>query len=154
MLEILTPLSKCVRVSRSIDQATFVIKPGQWAEVAADGSLANVAGAPVKVYKLVISSASSSPYESHDVEVGRIATLEGPYGIRCKVDADGFVGTPAQGDVLVVSNQSTEEGKLRVSTGLPAGTYSAVARCEQYNSTEGWVIFELASPTDVVVTGS
>lgn len=154
MLEILTPLAKCVRVTRSIDTATFVAKPGIWAEVASDGSLANVAGAAVLVNKMVMSSASDNEYESHDVEVGRITTLEGPYGVRFKVDSEGKVGTIVQGDMLVVSNQATEEGKLRVSAGLPAGTYEIVARCEQVDNTAGWIIAELVSPSTVTIAST
>jgi len=151
MLEILTPLAKCIRVSRSVDPDTFVALPGQWAEVSSDGSLVNVSGAPVLVNKIVISSKTDNKYESHDVEVGRITTLEGPYGVRFKVDSNGYTGTVAVGDMLVVSNQTGEEGKLRRSAGLPSATYEVVARIEQVNGTEGWIICELISPTTVSV---
>jgi hypothetical protein len=154
MLEILTPLAKCIRVSRPMDPATFLAKPGIWAEVAADGSLLNVSGAPVLVNKMVISSASDNEYESHDVEVGRITTLEGPYGTRFKVDSEGKTGTITQGDMLVVSNQTGEEGKLRRSAGLPAGTYEIVARAEQVDTIAGFMIAELLSPTTVTIAST
>lgn len=147
MMDVLTPLAKLERVSRKVNPATFVATPGIWAAVAADGSLANVAtGVEAKVNKLVMSSASSNKYESHDIEVGRITTLES-IGARVKVDADGYDGTVNLGDLLVVSSADGTEGKL-VSAAETAetGDFEHVARCEEVNATQGWIIFRTISP--------
>jgi hypothetical protein len=154
MLNILTPLAKLTRVSRKIDPATFVAAPGIWAAVASDASIANqVNGVLSKVNKLVISSASSSVYESNDVEVGRIATLESP-GARCTVDSAGFAGTPAAGDDLAVAHYTLHLGKLVTMTSLATTysgtTFTVVARTEQYDSTAGTLTFETVSPHDKV----
>jgi hypothetical protein len=151
MIEILTPLSKCIRVSRAIDPATFVAAPGSWAGVAADGSLVAVSTTPAKVNKLVIGSSSNNKYESHDVEVGRITTLEGPVGLRFKITSDHYVGTPGQGTYLVPSSEALELGKLRLIVGATTGTYENVARVEQAGT--GFLICTLISPTlEAIVT--
>jgi len=146
MLEILTPLNKCERVSRQIAPATFVAKPGEWAQVESDGSLINVeAGVNAKINKLVIGSASSNQYESHDVEVGRITSMES-HGIRCKVDTVGFHDVVSQGDELVVSSASDSLGKLMSVNRAASGTYEVVARAEEVNLTTGYLIFRTVSP--------
>jgi len=153
MLDILTPLSKLTRVSRSIgDTAAFTgVVPGIWGQIESDGSINKVAnGSALLVFKLIINSASDSKYESQDVEVGRIATLESP-GARCKVSSVGYTGSIAAGDDLIVSTTSGENGKLK-TVPVAAGTYVVVARCEQVNSSEGWVLFETISPRTVVVS--
>jgi hypothetical protein len=154
MLEILTPLQKLERVSRKIDAANFIAAPGVWAQVTADGSLLNVVTAtPGLVNKLVIGNASNNMYESHDVEVGRITTLES-IGARCKVDSDGVHGTISAiqlGDLLYVSAGSGHEGKLasvRVNPDtLHAGVYEVVGRVEQIDATAGWVLYRTISPS-------
>lgn len=150
-LEILTPFSRCIRVSRSIDPATFVATPGKWAAVAADGSLtAVVAGTPVKVNKLVIGSSSSNIYESNDVEVGRITTLEGPHGVRVKIDSTMYIGSPAAGDDLIVSSETGELGKLRLSVGATGSkTYEIVARVDEVGT--GYLIITLISPRTITL---
>lgn len=154
MLDILTPLAKLTRVSRKVDPSTFNAVPGIWAVVGADGSLTNVAtGVDSKILKLVINSASDSIYESNDIEVGRIATLESP-GARCKVDGNGYTGTIAAGDDLAVSSISDSEGKLISFTALAVTysgtTFTVVARAEQIDATAGTIIFETVSPRDRV----
>lgn len=155
MLEILTPLAKVTRVSRSVDPANFTAVPGIWGYIKTDGSIANAqTGTNNVINKLVISSASDNKYESQDIEVGRIATLETP-GARCKVDLNGYVASGmAQGVLLVVSTASGEEGKLKpgVYGRAAAGTYEVVAICEQYDSTNGFIIFETLSPSYITVT--
>ena len=154
MLDILTLLNKVERVSRSIDSANFVANPGTWANVKADGSLENVTAADVdKICKLVINSASSNIYESHDIEVGRITTVES-FGVRCKVDTEGYLATNmAQGQLLVVSNLAGSLGKLMVSgSAVEAGAYQIVAICEEYDSTAHTVIFKTLSPTVLTVS--
>ena len=147
MLEILTPLAKLERVSRQIDPTVFVATPGIWAQVQADGSLLNVANTvKAKVNKLVIGSASLNVYESHDVEVGRITTLE-TIGARVKVDGEGYAGTIAQGDFLLVSSDTASLGKLiTLATASSTGIYEYVARAEEVNTAAGYLIFRTVSP--------
>lgn len=153
MLEVLTLLNKVERVSRVIDPANFVSEPGIWAKVESDGSLVNADGSAADINKMVMTSSSSNIYESHDVEVGRITTLES-IGTRCKVDGEGYAGSPSQGDLLFVSTDTGNEteGKLVSVTenpGSESGDHEVVARCEEENSTEGWIIFRTISPTTV-----
>jgi hypothetical protein len=147
MLELLTPMQKLERVSRQIDPSTFVAAPGIWAQVEADGSLLNVANTvKAKVNKLVIGSASLDKYESNDVEVGRITSLE-TIGCRVKVDGAGYAGTIAQGDFLIVSSDTASLGKLiTVATASSAGNYEVVARAEEVNTAAGYIIYRTVSP--------
>lgn len=146
-LEILTPLDKLHRVSRKIDKDTFVAVPGIWAEVKADGTLDNITtDTPGVVTKLVMNSASDNIYESHDVEVGRITTVE-DIGFRYQVDGEGYVGTAAFGELYAVSDKATAEGKLFDVAEKPtseAGDYEIVARCEEVSGANR--IFRTLSP--------
>jgi len=146
-MEVLTPLSKLERVSRKVDPTTFVATPGIWGAIGANGEIANVStGVEAPVNKLVMSSASANKYESHDVEVGRVTTLES-VGARVKVDADGYDGTVNQGDLLVVSSASGTKGKLvSVAETAETGDFEHVARCEEVNTTQGWIIYRTISP--------
>ena len=151
-LEILTPMNKVERVSRQITPSTFVAAPGVWAAVQSDGSLLNVAeNAYPTISKLVIGSASANSYESHDVEVGRIATLES-FGVRCKVDSTGFAGTILQGAMLVVSSKAGELGKLISvdDAGTTHHAYEVVARCEEISTTH--LTFRTLSPVMFTVS--
>jgi hypothetical protein len=155
MFEILTPMEKVERVSRAINPTTFVATPGIWALLYTDGSLRNVAATVNNlINKLVIGSASSNVYESHDVEVGRIATMES-FGIRCQTDSQGFTtahGVPVLGDQLVVSTNAATLGKLiplRLST---PGTYEVVARVEGWTLATSVVVYKTLSP--VMVTNA
>jgi len=138
MLEILTPLTKVERVSRQIDPSTFVAEPGIWAQVNA------------KINKLVIGSASQNPYESHDIEVGRITTMES-FGVRCKVDTVGYSGVIADGDFLVVSSAASTLGVLMSTAAVAAGTYEIVARAEEVNTVAGYIVFRTVSPTMITI---
>src|SRR5271169_3204281 len=90
MLDIKTPLSKCVRVSRKVPTTGFTALPGVWLNINNDGSAQNVAlnTAPA-VAKLNIGTFTGNTYESNDVEVGRITTLE-TIGARVQVDSVGW----------------------------------------------------------------
>ncbi len=149
MLEILTILSKLDRVSRVVDPSSFVAAPGIWAAVQSDGSIANCDAASVKtLHKMVISSASSNQYESNDIEVGRITTMES-VGARCKVDSEGYAGTIAQGDMLYVSYNTTGTstiGKLRSSTevGHETGSREIVGRAEEVGT--DYIVFKTVDP--------
>jgi len=149
MLEILTPLVKLHRVSRSVDPSVFVAKPGIWGELNPDGSLKNVVtDTPAKINKLVVNSASENVYESNDVEVGRVTTIE-DFGVRALVDGEGFTGEPAVGDLLAVSNITGFEGKLFSTTENPnteVGDYEVVARVEETDAVAGTIVFKTISP--------
>jgi hypothetical protein len=146
-LEILTPLDKLHRVSRKVDKDTFVIEPGQWGEVKADGSLENITtDTPGVITKLVMSNVSDNVYESHDIEVGRATTVE-DIGYRFQVDSTGFVGTAAFGEFYAVSDKAPNEGKLFDIAEKPtseAGNYEVVARCEEVGT--GYRVFRTVSP--------
>jgi hypothetical protein len=150
MIEILTPLNKLERVSRKVDPTTIgPVSPGIWGEVQSNGSLEQITvNTPGTITKLIINSASDSIYESHDVEVGRITTMES-IGARVKVDSEGFTGTPTQGNLMAASDKTAGLGKLFDITEKPnseAGDYEIVARCEEYNATTGILTYRTLSP--------
>lgn len=153
MLEILTPLSKVHRVSRKIDPSNFVANPGLWADLQTDGTLENMTTSTPSVNcKMVITSASDNVYESHDVEVGRISTLETPEGIRCRVDEEGYVDSVnvAIGGDLMVSVDAGNEGKLAVLADITqTGDYAIVARVEEFDATNNILTFVTVSPRTV-----
>ena len=152
MLEILTPMNKVERVSRKVDSSTFVAAPGIWGAINSTGNIINVAtGVNSLLNKLVLTSASSNVYESHDVSVGRITTMES-HGIRIKVDSEGYTATtPVVGDMLVISSATGTEGKLIPSDEAANGTYEIVARIEEVNAAGGWIIYRTISPISVTV---
>jgi len=149
MLEILTHLAKVDRPVRVVDPSSFVAAPGIWGAVQANGSIANCDAAAVKtLHKMVIGSKSSNIYEGHDVEVGRIGTMES-VGVRCKVDGEGYAGTIVQGDLMYVSYHTTGTstiGKLRSTTeaGHETGSREIVARAEEIGT--GYVVYKTISP--------
>ena len=149
-LNILTPLAKVTRVSRVVDPSSFTATPGIWGYIGSDGSIKNIqTGTNNKINKLVISSKSSSAYESQDIAVGRIATLETP-GARCTVTTTGYVPTSmTQGALLVVGSDAGNEGKLEAVAYAAAGTYEVVAICESIDATNGILTFETLSPSFV-----
>ena len=156
MLEVLTPLSKCIRVTRPIDPETFVAAPGFFAWVDTDGSLKDQVTDTVKpINKLVMTSATDNIYESHDIESGRITTLEGPQGLRFKVDNTVYTGSPAQGDDLIVCVDEGKEGMITNAAGvLLSGTYEVIGRVEQADLTAGWIIVEMVASKTVAVTAT
>jgi len=147
----LTLMNKVERVSRRIDPDNFVAVPGIWAELDTDGSIKNVTtDTPGLMNKLVIGNASSNVYESHDVSVGRITTVES-YGDRFKVDSEGYSGTIVAGEDLIVSTTSGTEGKLVgiANQAEATGNYEVVARAEEVNGTAGYIVFRTLSPGTV-----
>ena len=155
MLNILTHFNKIQRVSRIIDPDNFVAVPGLWAAMAADGSIENVTtDTPAVLNKLVIGNASSNIYESHDVSIGRITTMESP-GVRCEVDSEGYSGTIVQGERLIVSTTAGTEGKLVGVTNEAeaAGDYEVVAICEKIDTTLGILTFRTVQ-TGIVYTAT
>jgi len=153
MLEVLTLLNKVERVSRLFDLDTFAGVPGLWVEMNADSSIKNVvANTPAKINKMLFNGVSDNAYESNDTKAGRVTTIES-YGVRCKVDSAGYDGTVNLGDDLVVSTADGSEGKLvSVAETSETGTYEVVARCEEVNTDEGWIIFRTVSPTYVTLS--
>jgi hypothetical protein len=136
-------MSKLTRVSRKVNPATLVAVPGVWLSIDATGIASNVqtSTAPL-VAKLCIGSNSANPYESHDVEVGRITTLE-TIGVRCGVDSDGFHGSSiTQGALLSVDTSAGYEGQLKAAVKGDV----AVAVAEGYDSATGVLTFTTCSP--------
>ena len=139
MLEIKTPLSKIHRPVRPVRDG-YLGNYGTWGYIDSDGFINQIAStstnqSQAKVLKLFINRSMSTRYESHDVKVGRIATLEGLY--RAAVNSDGYqvndtLGNPITynvGDRLspaynITSSPTTDTnyadatdiGKLRPST--------------------------------------
>ena len=75
------------------------------------------------------------------------------FGVRCKVDAEGYDGTISQGSLLVVSTADGSEGKLvDVNETAETGDYEQVARAEEVNDTDGWIIFRTISPVMVTLS--
>jgi len=153
MLEVLTPLNKVERVSRSIDSSNFVAVPGIWGALGTTGALTNITtGVESGLRKLIISSASSNVYESHDIEVGRITTVES-FGIRVKVDTEGYVHQVDQGDFLVVCAEDGSEGKLVAVSQAAAGDYYRVAQIEEVDEANSTITYRTITPSAVTCTG-
>ena len=167
MLNVLTPLSKVHRASRRVDKDTFIAAPGLWAYINSSGVLANIASTSTnqtqpQVLKIVLGNASSNQYESNDIEVGSISTVEGYF--RASADTNGYQKlasdgtssltyaqgaalTPAYlvtgtGDSSVTYAAAADIGKLR-----PAATGDVVvARVENIDSTNNVLTFETVTP--------
>ena len=149
-LQILTPMNKIERVSRSIDTTVFTAIPGIWAALQTDTSIKNVTvNTPELINKLVIGSRSGNIYEGHDTMVGRIATMES-VGVRCKVSTNLYSGVISLGDFLVVSTAALTAGQLvSKATTTEHGTYEVVARCEGISTSLGYMIYRTVSPYTV-----
>ena len=152
-LQILTPLTKTDRVSRQMNPVTFVATPGIWAMLNNDGTISNVvADTPALINKLVIGSRSGNKYESNDTSHGRITTMES-IGIRCRVSNNLYSGTINKGDQLIVSTDALTLGQLvSVAETSETGWYEVVARCEEINDIQGYMIFRTVSPELVHLT--
>jgi hypothetical protein len=150
MLDIKTPLIKCTRVSRKIvDLSTFTALPGVWLKINADGSCANVVtSAAPAVARLCIGTYTGNVYESNDVDVGRITTLE-TIGTRCSVDSDGFKDSNCYpGYYLKVASDDGNEGKLTLaSTGS-----TVVAVCEGWDNVNKILTFTIVDPIKMPAT--
>lgn len=144
MLDVKTPLIKCVRVSRKIDIVNFIGQAGVWIKVNSDGSASNITtnSAPT-VAKLCIGTHTDNAYESRDVDVGKITTME-TIGARCDVDSIGFNGTNfPSGSYLTIDVSAGNEGKLKIANS--GDTIFAVT--EGYNSETGVLTFTLNDQT-------
>jgi hypothetical protein len=170
MLDVKTPLSKLHRVARKVDPSSFSASPGLWAYLDS-GEAKNITATSTqpKVLRLVLGNASSSQYESHDVESGRIATLE--HVFRASVDTDGFQETVAAGTTSLGTSVYTEGAELTIAyTTSTDGTNAltcdsddlgklrpiidntsdngmiVVARVESYDNTNGVLTFNTVTP--------
>ena len=169
MLDVKTPLSKVHRATRKIASG-FGAAPGLWAYVTTGNVLTNIAATSTqpKVLKIVLGNASTNIYESNDIEVGSVSTLEGVF--RAAVDTNGYQklasnGTSdlsalyTQGAELTVSyTTSNATGTSDVSAALladlgklrPCGTISTgaivVARVENIDTTNNVLTFETVTP--------
>ena len=147
--DVLTPLSKLHRISRSIlNRTNFTSEPGLWIALANNGVQGYVDGAVVEVgnadastvYELclnysqpadVINATGIGAYESNDTKVGRITTIS-ESGVRLYVgdgliNPDTSIGGLAIGDKLVVSaDGDSHDGKIRKATA--PGDYVAVVK--------------------------
>lgn len=164
MLDIKTPLSKVHRATRRIADG-FVAAPGLWAYVTTGNVLTNITATSTRpqVLKMVLGNASSSPYESNDIAVGSISTVEGVF--RASVGASGYqkVGSDGvssitalytQGADLSVAYTTATNGTnaasaLTVDLGKlkPALTGDVVvARVENIDNTNNVLTFESVTP--------
>jgi hypothetical protein len=169
MLDVKTPLSKVHRATRRIATG-FAAAPGLWAYVTTGNVLTNIAATSTqpKVLKIVLGNASTSQYESNDVTVGSISTLEGVF--RASVDTNGYQKLASDGstdlstlytqgaELTVAYTTSNATGTSDVSAALaadlgklrPVGTISTgaivVARVENIDSTGNILTFETVTP--------
>ena len=166
-LEIKTPLSKVHRAVRHIS-TTFTAAPGLWAYVSTGNVLTNISATSTqpKVLKMVLGNASSSDYESNDVEVGSISTVEGVF--RAAVGSNGYQmlgsdGTSSlsalytQGAELTVAYTTATDGTTETNAAAtdlgklrPVGTESTgaivVARVENIDTVNNILTFETVTP--------
>lgn len=148
--QLLSILSKTQRVSRVCDPDTLIAEAGTWVELNSDGSVALVGVSAPKVSKLLYNGNSDSMYESHDVALGRITTLE-TIGARVQVSSDFLVGDMNQGDDLyVVYNTESDNGKLASAQEAADGTYTVVGKVEQVNA-DGSICYSTVSPVKVTI---
>ena len=111
MLNILTPLTKVHRATRRIDADNFVAAPGLWAYINSSGVLTNIARtstsqAQPAVLKIVLGNASTNQYESNDVEVGSISTVESFF--RAAVDTNGYAKFASDGTSTMAYAQGAD----------------------------------------------
>jgi hypothetical protein len=169
MLDVKTPLSKIHRTSRRVNKDTFLASPGLWAYVTTGNVLANIAStstnqAQPKVLKIVMGNASSNQYESNDIEVGSISTLEGVF--RATVDGSGYQVTDSSSTAFTASDylQGTELTVAYKVTTVATSTYAfalaadigklrpalsgelVVARVENIDTTLNQLTFETVTP--------
>lgn len=171
MLDVKTPLSKIHRTTRRIATG-FAAVPGSWAYIASTGVLTNVVSTSTnqtqpKVLKCVMGNASTNTYESNDIAVGSIATLETVF--RAAVDSNGYATAAAAGTSLNNATYYPQGQELTVaylvtSTATGAGLqFSAtadigklrpvvtngevvVARVEGIDATNSVLTFETVTP--------
>ena len=170
MFDVKTPLSKLHRATRRITVGSFVAVPGVWAAVNASGNLINIAtnltsGAQPKVLKPVLGNASTNVYESNDIKVGSIATIESPF--RASVDGVGYQKVDAQSSTINNVTNYPQGADLSVAFRLAPSTEAGatyclaadlgklrpaftgdvvVARVESLDATNGILTYETVTP--------
>jgi len=151
LFEVLTQMATVHRVTRKVDPGNFILVPGRWADFV-NGVIQNVTThTPAVITKLVVSNASTSLYESHDIKVNRVTTLE-EFNVRCRANGITCVMTGlTTGAPLVVSTEPGDEGKLAVVSQVSSGTYTVVARVVSINIEDGTMVFINVSPYRVIV---
>lgn len=174
MFDVKTPLSKLHRATRKISTG-FTAAPGSWAYVDNSGVLNNIPTTATATsqqpaaLKPVLGNASANTYESNDIKVGSIATIESPF--RATVDGVGYEKSNAGGTSINNTTNYPQGADLSVaflttsSTGATTATnliYSAiadlgklkpaqtgeivVARVESLDATAGYLTFETVTP--------
>lgn len=167
MLDVKTPLSKVHRATRRIATG-FAAVPGVWANLSTANVLTNItatSSAPMAL-KIVLGNASTSQYESNDVAVGSISTLEGVF--RAAVDTNGYqkFGSNGTSDISSLYVQGAELtvayttgtngtdntnaaaadlGKLVPAVATATGML-IVARVENIDTTNNVLTFETVTP--------
>jgi len=122
MLDVKTPLSKVHRASRRI-AATFTAVPGIWGYIST-GVINNIANNSTnqtqpKVLKMILGNASTSIYESNDIEVGSISIVEGVF--RATVDGNGYQVLDSSATALVYAAGDPLTPAYKI-TSTPANT--------------------------------
>ena len=171
MFDVKTPLSKIHRASRRIPSG-FVAVPGVWAYVDNNGQLNNIPTTATattqqpKVLKPVLGNASANIYESQDIKVGSIATLETTF--RAAVDGNGYQKVVGNGGTSISNVTNYPQGAdlsvgyLTTATATTDLAFSAladlgklkpaqtgevvVARVEGLDATNGILTFETVTP--------
>jgi len=145
-LEIITLYNKFDRVTRSIvDLDNFQIDPGMWAVVTDDSKVDMVSDYSSGLCQMVINYVGSDFYETHDTRASRVTTVES-IGVKFRINNSVYVGNPAVDELLTVSAEAGEEGKLKRIVSLPDGYYYAFAKVTRANAEQGWIECETLSP--------
>ena len=173
MFDVKTPLSKIHRASRRIaSPTTFVAVPGVWGYIDNSGNINNIPTTATattqqpQVLKPVLGNASANIYESQDIKVGSVATLETTF--RAAVDGNGYQKVVGNGGTTINNLTNYPQGAdlsvgyITTATATTDKTYSlladlgklkpaqtgevVVARVEQLDATNGILYFETVTP--------
>lgn len=151
-VEIETLYTKFQRVTRQIaDIDNFIMKPGMWAILDDAGKLITPADYASALAVMMINYVNQSIYDSHDTRVGRVSCIES-FGVKIRINNDVYVGQPINNDLLTVSAETDDEGKLVEISSLGSGTYWAFAKVLISQAPSGWIEFQTISPRQVVIS--
>jgi hypothetical protein len=170
--DVLTPLSKLHRISRTIlNRGSFTTEPGIWVALASatapkyvEGSVVEVGNSDAtKVYELSMNYSAPADdinptgvgaYESNDAKVGRITTLSEP-GVRL-IMGDGLLTAATSiaglsiGDKLVVSALGDDDDGKLMPVPTAAGDYVQVVKVTGISGTT--IEVQTIEPLVVTVT--
>jgi len=146
-----TMFGTLTRTSRRIDTDTFISLPARWGVLSGETLVGVTTGSPGILNKFPLTDFLGTDYESQDLKIGRITTLETP-GTRVTVNLEGYVEGIVKNEDLIVSVESGEEGKLRSANGATPGTYEIVARCQSVDNDLQSMTWVLLSPRSIVVS--